>query len=62
MLWCSDKIATSIAAKAVAVVASPAVESAKIGLVCSATRPWQQTHKHISNMKCFRSASSSALD
>ena len=33
---------TSIAANAVAEVARPAVESAKIGLVCSATRPYTQ--------------------
>lgn len=35
---------TSMAAKAVAVVAKPAVESAKIGLVCRAIRPCPQAH------------------
>ena len=39
-----EGLPTSMAAKAVAVVAKPAVESAKIGLVCRAIRPWPQAH------------------
>lgn len=36
---------TSIAAKAVALVARPVVESAKIGLMCSAARPCAQENQ-----------------